>query len=75
MRCYNGCPDDELQAIIDEREAAHREGRRLGIVITWFPVEERWAASRSIDAPGGYKSLSGFHSHPRQALEEAKRNV
>lgn len=75
MRLYNGCPDDELKAIWDDNAAVMAEARSLGIHLTWFPGEERWAASRSIDAPGGYKSLGGFHHTRRGALEEAKKNV
>jgi hypothetical protein len=75
MRLYNGCPDDELKAIIDRRAATMAEAASLCIVLTWFPVEERWMASRSIDAPEGYKELSGFHHTREGALEEAKKRV
>lgn len=46
MRCYNGCPDDELAAVWKSRDDAKAEAKRLGYVITYFPVEERYAASR-----------------------------
>lgn len=54
MRCYNGCPDDELAAIWKSRADARAEARRLGYCITWFPVEEKYAAARLSDwAPVG----------------------
>lgn len=74
MRCYNGCPDKELQALIDARQAAHDEARKLGIHICWFPVEERYYASTALDN-GPYRDLSGPHHHPRDALEEAKTRL
>lgn len=66
MRCYNGCPDDELQAVIDAKRAAFDEAKRLGINITYFPMEGQYMAFRDIE------QVSGFHDHPRGALEEAK---
>ena len=67
MRCYNGCPDDELQAWIDSRQSAKDEARKLGMHIVWFPIEEKWMA---FDLEP-HRERSGFHDHPRQALNEA----
>lgn len=49
MRCYNGCPDSELKAVLDSQAKAHARARELGYRITWFPVEERYAAARLSD--------------------------
>lgn len=49
MRLYNGCPDDELAAILKSRADARAEARQLGYRITWFPVEEKYAAARLSD--------------------------
>ena len=75
MRCYNGCPDKELQAWIDDRQKPIDEGKKMGVWITWFPIEQKYAACRQFDQPGGYADLSGFHSHPQQALDEAKTKL
>lgn len=72
MRLYNGCPDSELKAIWDDRDAAKKEARELGILLTWFPMEAKWAACRSGESDKPYESLGGFHSHIRDALNEAK---
>lgn len=44
MRCYNGCPDSALQAVLDQQAAddralklAHPEAH-----CTYFPVEQEW---------------------------------
>lgn len=49
MRCYNGCPDDELAAVISSRDAARREAQRLGYAIVWFPAEGKWSAALRSD--------------------------
>lgn len=46
MRLYNGCPDDELAAIWKSRDDARARARELGYFITWYPVEERYGASK-----------------------------
>jgi hypothetical protein len=46
MRCYNGCPDDELAAILKSQADAHSRARELGYCITWFPVEQKYAAAK-----------------------------
>ena len=48
MRCYNGCPDSELQALLDE---THRLRESLRAVdkearVTYFPMEEKYRAHR-----------------------------
>jgi hypothetical protein len=42
MRCYNGCPDEELQAIIDDEAKATRQLTKRGIHATYFPMEGKW---------------------------------
>lgn len=46
MRCYNGCPDDELAAIWKSRDEARAKARKLGYFITYYPMEEKYAASK-----------------------------
>jgi hypothetical protein len=45
MRCYNGCPDSALQALLDAKRKAHEELRAVdpGARATYFPVEEEWS--------------------------------
>lgn len=69
MRCYYGCPDSQLQAVIDARTSALSDARKLGMHIVYFPMEEKWMAF-DLDP---HRERSGFHDHPRQALEEATR--
>lgn len=67
MRCYNGQPDKELQALLDEEHAVLTRAEKEKVQLTYFPAEEGWIAFRS------FKPVSGFHSTPRPALEEALR--
>ena len=78
MRLYNGAPDSELKAIMDDNAAVRAEAKSLGIHLTWFPVEERWHASAISDTVVGttaYQDLSGFHTTRRGALDEAKATL
>lgn len=45
MRLYNGCPDDELAAVWESRANAKAEARKLGCVITYYPVEGEYVAA------------------------------
>lgn len=42
MRCYNGCPDDELQAVWDNNDKARKYIVGAGYLVTWFPVEGKY---------------------------------
>ena len=46
------------------------EARSRGILLTWFPVEERWAACSLLEN-FKYEPLSQFHSSRQGALDEA----
>ena len=70
LKCYNGCPNNELKAIWDDRDSAIREGRERGIGITYFPVEQAWQAYCLKD----YSQLSEFCSTARAALNEALKH-
>lgn len=67
MRCYRGAPDKELQARLDSISSARMDAVKNGMTVTFFPAERQYMAFKE------YKSVSGFHNHPRQALEEALR--
>lgn len=41
MRCYNGCPDSELQRLLD-RKAELRASLPDGVRCTYFPMESQW---------------------------------
>lgn len=64
MRLYNGCPDKELQAVMDARQAAIDELAALGIRATFFPAEGKWKGFKD------YRSVSEFHDHPQGILNE-----
>lgn len=67
MRCYNGCPDSEMQALHNHQEALLREVRRHEpeAVCTRFPMEETF----QVHVWG--RPLSGHHSSRSEALSAA----
>lgn len=69
MRCYNGCPDRELQELLDSREAVKAEARAEGFLLTWFPVEEKYGAS-TLDT---CKPLGELKRTLWEALAEARK--
>lgn len=75
MRLYNDCPDDELKAVMDHEAAIRAEAKSLGIHITYFPMEGKYAACTSIDSDQPYRDLSGFHHTLGGALEDAKEKL
>lgn len=56
MRCYNGCPDSQLQAWLDEQKRLHAELAGMGIKATYFPAEERWMGFKQ------YLPVTEFHT-------------
>ena len=67
MRCYNGCPDAELQAIIDDVDEAHKELAAAGARATYFPMEGKWRVFV------GLKINGEFQPTVRAAAEAFKR--
>ena len=65
MRLYNGCPDKELQAVMDRDATAHKRAKAAGLGLTYFPAEGQWMAFKD------HISVSGFHDSPTAALEGA----
>lgn len=53
MRCYNGCPDDELQSLFDSREEARAKLKKADpkAWCTYFPMEAMYMCSRWIPHP------------------------
>lgn len=49
MRCYNGQPDEALQALLDAHAAIHAELRKHGLKATYFPEEEKWIVFRDLE--------------------------
>lgn len=75
-RCYNGCPDDELQGLIDDQKAAHAEARERGLILTYFPMEAAWLAAHYLSQIENHLGLS----HPtgaslRERLEEMRHDL
>jgi hypothetical protein len=48
MRCYNGCPDTQLQSLLDAQSAAHQELKSKGLHATYYPVEQKWLVFRGV---------------------------
>lgn len=67
MRCYDGCPDDELQALIDDEVKASKELARHGMRATYFPMEGKYMVFQ------GLKPITGFHSSRRSCVREVFR--
>lgn len=49
MRCYNGCPDSALQALLDDSERATKQLAAIGARATYFPVEQGWLVFRDLE--------------------------
>jgi hypothetical protein len=69
MRCYDGCPDSELQRRIDAQANARKKIEELGFSVTYFPVEQGYVAFK------GYHAVTELHADIEgllAALEEPK---
>lgn len=42
MRCYDGCPDEEMRSVLEERERLKRRVGELGYRVVYFPRDEKW---------------------------------
>jgi FMN phosphatase YigB (HAD superfamily) len=69
MRCYNGAPDNELQAIIDDNKAVDKELAALGMRTVWFPMEGMYMVFKDINA------ITDFHNTKRECLEAVKKAI
>jgi hypothetical protein len=67
MRYYDGCPDSELQALIDAGTFLMKEIRKVEpeAYCTYFPAEGQWQVHK------WGKEISGFHGNKLGALQEA----
>lgn len=65
MRCYNGCPDSELQAFLDDQALATKELAAIGARATYFPMEQKWMVFKD------YEAITEFHNTKRQAANAA----
>lgn len=75
-RCYNGCPDKELQAIIDESKRQDAVLKRFGAHATYYPMEERWMVWKNFDAVTDFKkSKSEAYYCAIKKLEGQNANI
>ena len=42
MRCYDGCPDEEMRSVLEERERLKRKVGELGFRVVYFPGDAKW---------------------------------
>ena len=72
LKLYNGCPNDELQAIWDSRDRARAELRKVdsNAWCTYFPLEGMYSCSRW-DEDGKFEELTEFHSSVEDACAAA----
>lgn len=70
MRCYNGCPDKELQAMLDDKRKARQELVAAGLHATYFPMEGKWMVFDK-----DYNAVTGFCDSVREAADTAIANV
>lgn len=66
MRCYNGCPDKEYQALLDGRALARKRLAVIGLRDTYFPLEGMYMVFDSNFLPFG-----PFHPSLTDAAEAA----
>jgi hypothetical protein len=71
MRCYNGCPDDELAVILKSRADAIVKAKKLGYGITYFPVEEKYQGYRLSD----YMDPTPFCDSAEECLQHIKKEI
>jgi hypothetical protein len=58
MRCFNGQPDDRLQAYFYAQAELRRQINALGYTVTWFPNGEFYQAFKDYQpATGECKTL------------------
>jgi hypothetical protein len=72
MRCYNGAPDDQLQAVWDSRDKAKAALKRAcsAAWCTYFPMEGMYRCARYNDY-GRFEELTEFHSSIESACDSA----
>lgn len=68
FKLYNGCPNDELQAHWDSQDRAKEFIRSNGLLITWFPVECKYALCEK----DTYKNVGDWFGTPEQAARWVK---
>lgn len=66
MRLYNGCPDKELQELLDSRRETKRKIISLGFTVTYFPMEEKYIGFRN------YTPVTEFCDSLQDVLKEVK---
>lgn len=66
MRCYNGAPDSELKAFLDDCELAERQLAAADMRATYFPMEGKWAVFN-----GRHMAVTGFFPTKRSAADAA----
>lgn len=71
MRCYNGAPDTELQALLDYRAALRRQLETRGARICYFPMEQMWQVYSTDHKPLGVMSES-FEEACNSAMEKLR---
>lgn len=69
MRLYDGAPDDELKAHMDDLERCDRELAQHGARATFYPAEEKWAVWV------GFRQITEFHQSKRAATDDALRTL
>lgn len=78
MRMYNGCPDRELQEVIDARKAAERRMKSVAMellsvddsaICTYFPMEQKYMCLLN------YISITGFFDCKIDACNEGIRKI
>ena len=67
MKCYNGCPDNELQKKLDEINSAFKKLKKLNpeVHCTFHPYERVWAVHE------WGRPISGYRKTQLEALIEA----
>ena len=72
MRCYNGAPDNALQALLFSREEATKalEKEIPGATVTYFPMEGGWGVFDK-----DYRQISPINTDYEVAIGYALRGI
>lgn len=69
MRCYDGAPDSELQALLDGKDRCHKRLAKAGLKATYFPMEGKWMVFK------GHHAVTVFHTDLFSATHAAMKET
>jgi len=81
MRCYNGCPDSEYQAVLDRVAKKEKELKQLfngssDVSCVYFPAEGKYQVYYKLDPIGEWSEskISAIENAVREVSNGSKRS-